>query len=190
MKTTSWAGAIRAKLISIVSAGTRMVYSRAGIRQSLLAWLTSSHACTNSFCPNWSRFQEGNLCWNLLHHWSPRVNLGRYLLPIEHYKTFVDFARTARKCILTRQLLKEPHSAWTITTFWIMFENRLLKFGRGYLSRAEIFIKSISLTLPFVASGFHEKVFKFQFTFKSRERANYQSRLKMTYLVITVEPFA
>ena len=108
MKTTSWAGAIRAKLISIVSAGTRMVYSRAGIRQSLLAWLTSSHACTNSFCPNWSRFQEGNLCWNLLHHWSPRVNLGRYLLPIEHYKTFVDFARTARKCILTRQLLKEP----------------------------------------------------------------------------------
>ena len=55
MKTTSWAGAIRAKLISVVRACTRVIYSHAGFSQRLLAWLTSEPTCTNSFCPNWSR---------------------------------------------------------------------------------------------------------------------------------------
>ena len=34
---------------------TRVIYSRAGFTQSLLAWLTGKPTCTNSFCPNWSR---------------------------------------------------------------------------------------------------------------------------------------
>jgi len=55
MKTTSWAGAIRAKLIYLVRACTRVVYSRAGFGQRLLAWRTSEPTCTNPFCPNWSR---------------------------------------------------------------------------------------------------------------------------------------
>ena len=62
MKTTSCAGAIRAKLICVVRACTRVIYSRAGFGQRLLAWLSSEPACTNSFCPNWSRLpQEGCL---------------------------------------------------------------------------------------------------------------------------------
>ena len=55
IKTTSWAGAIRPKLMSVASACTRVNYSRAGFGQRLLAWLTSELTCTNSFCPNWSR---------------------------------------------------------------------------------------------------------------------------------------
>ena len=55
MKTTSWAGTIRAKLICVVSACTRVIYSPAGFGQRLLAWRTSSSASINSFCPNWSR---------------------------------------------------------------------------------------------------------------------------------------
>ena len=68
MKTTSWAGAIRAKLMCVVRACTRVIYSRAGFGERLLAWLTSEPTCTNSFCPNWSRLpQEGSLWRNLLH---------------------------------------------------------------------------------------------------------------------------
>ena len=52
MKTTSWAGA---KLICVVRACTRVIYSRAGFGQRLLAWLTSEPICTNSIYPNWSR---------------------------------------------------------------------------------------------------------------------------------------
>jgi len=55
MKTTSWAGAIRAKLICVVRACTCVTYSRAGFGQRSLAWLASEPTCTNSFCPNWSR---------------------------------------------------------------------------------------------------------------------------------------
>ena len=55
MRTTSRAGAIRAKLIWGFRACTRAIYSRAGFGERLLAWLTSEPACTNSFCPNWSR---------------------------------------------------------------------------------------------------------------------------------------
>ena len=58
LKTTSWVGAIRAKLICVVSACTRVIYTRAGFGQRLLAWLTSEPTCTNSFCPNWSRLPE------------------------------------------------------------------------------------------------------------------------------------
>jgi len=39
----------------IVTDCTCVVYSPAGVRQRLLAWLTSSPACTYFFCPNWSR---------------------------------------------------------------------------------------------------------------------------------------
>jgi len=49
------AGAIRAKSMCMVSACTRVNYSPAGFGQRLLAWHTSSTACTKSFCPNWSR---------------------------------------------------------------------------------------------------------------------------------------
>ena len=45
MKTTSWAGAIRAKFICVVRACTRVIYSRAGFGQRLLAWLTSEPTC-------------------------------------------------------------------------------------------------------------------------------------------------
>jgi len=45
----------RAKLIYVVSTCTRVVYSPAGFGQRLLEWLTGTPACTNSFCPNWSR---------------------------------------------------------------------------------------------------------------------------------------
>ena len=74
MKTTSWAGAIRAKFICVVSACTRVFYSRAGFVQTLLAWLTSEPTCTNSFCPNRSRLpQEGSLWRNFV---TPQVNMG------------------------------------------------------------------------------------------------------------------
>jgi len=55
VKTTTWAGAIRAKLICVVRTCTRVIYSRSGFGQKLLAWVTSEPTCTNSFCPNWSR---------------------------------------------------------------------------------------------------------------------------------------
>jgi len=55
MKTTSGAGAIHAKLISVVRACTRVIYTLDGFGQRLLAWLNSELTCTNSFCPNWSR---------------------------------------------------------------------------------------------------------------------------------------
>ena len=55
IKTTSWPGAIRAKLICVVRACTRVIYSRAGFSLRLLAWRTSEPTCNNSFCPNWSR---------------------------------------------------------------------------------------------------------------------------------------
>ena len=55
MKATSWAGDIRAKLICVVRACTRVICSSAGFGQRLLAWLISEPTCTNSFCPNWSR---------------------------------------------------------------------------------------------------------------------------------------
>jgi len=55
MKTTSWAGAIRAKLICVVRACTRVTYAPAGFDQKLLMWLISAPTCTNSFCPNWAR---------------------------------------------------------------------------------------------------------------------------------------
>jgi len=52
MKITSWARAIRGKLICVVRAFTRVIYSRAGFGQRLLAWFTNEPTCTNSFCPN------------------------------------------------------------------------------------------------------------------------------------------
>ena len=55
MKTTSWAGAIRAKLICGVRACTRVIYSHADLGQKLLVWFTNEPACTNSFYPNWPR---------------------------------------------------------------------------------------------------------------------------------------
>jgi len=55
VKTASWAGAIRAKLIFVVRACPRVIYSHAGVGQRLLAWLTGEPTCINSFCPNWSR---------------------------------------------------------------------------------------------------------------------------------------
>jgi len=66
MKTTSWAGAIRAKLICVVKACTRVIYPLgAGFGQRLLAWFTSEPTCTNSFCPNWTGLPlEGSLCRN------------------------------------------------------------------------------------------------------------------------------
>jgi len=63
MKTTSWTGAIQAKLIIVVRACPRVIYSRAGVGQRLLAWLTSEPACTNSFCPNWSRLPWKRTLW-------------------------------------------------------------------------------------------------------------------------------
>jgi len=68
MKTTSWAGAIRAKLISVVRAGTRVIYSRAGFGQWLLAWLTSEPTCTNSFCPIGQGCLRRDLCVGILLH--------------------------------------------------------------------------------------------------------------------------
>jgi len=100
MKTTSWAGAFRTKLICVVMACTRMIYSRAGFGQRLLAWLTSEPKCTNSFCSNWSRLPlEGPLRRNLLHLRSSWVNLGRFLIPIKNYKTCANFDRTAWKSV-------------------------------------------------------------------------------------------
>jgi len=55
VKATSWAGAIRAKFFCAIRACTRVIYTRAGCGQRLLAWLTSEPTCTKSFCPNWSR---------------------------------------------------------------------------------------------------------------------------------------
>jgi len=59
MKSTSWTEQIPAKLIYVVSACTRVIYSPAGFRKRLLVWLTSSPVCTNSFCPNWPRLLWG-----------------------------------------------------------------------------------------------------------------------------------
>jgi len=76
MKTTSWAGAIRAKLICVVRACTRVIYSRAGFGQWLLAWITSEPTCTNCFCPNWSRLPlEGSLRRNFF---TPQVPMGQF----------------------------------------------------------------------------------------------------------------
>jgi len=58
IKTTSWVGVIRAKLICVVMACTRVIYSRAGFGQTLLAWLASEPTCTNSFSQNWSRLPQ------------------------------------------------------------------------------------------------------------------------------------
>ena len=56
IKTTSWAGAIRAKMICVVRACTRMIYSRAGFGlKRLLGWIASEPTRTNSFCPDRSR---------------------------------------------------------------------------------------------------------------------------------------
>jgi len=76
MKTTSWAGAIRAKMICIVRACTRVIYCRVGFGQRLQAWLTGEPTCTNSFCPNWSRLPyEGSLCRNFV---TPQVTMGQF----------------------------------------------------------------------------------------------------------------
>jgi len=76
MKTTSWTGAIRAKLICVVRACTRVIYSRAGFGQRLMAWLTSEPTCTNSFFPNWSRLsQEGSFRRNFV---TPQITMGQF----------------------------------------------------------------------------------------------------------------
>ena len=46
---------LRAKLVCIVRACTRLIYSRAGFGQRLLARPTGELTCTNFFCPNWLR---------------------------------------------------------------------------------------------------------------------------------------
>jgi len=85
MKTTSWARAFRAKLICVVSACTRAIYFPACFGQRLLAWRTCSPACTNSFCPNWSRLpHEGPPRRNFV---TPQVNmliLGKLSFPIKN----------------------------------------------------------------------------------------------------------
>ena len=76
MKTTSWVGAIRAKLICVVRACTRVIYSRAGFGQRLPVWLTGEPTCTKSFCLNWSRLpQDGFLLRNFV---TPQVTTGKF----------------------------------------------------------------------------------------------------------------
>ena len=83
--STSWARAFRAKLICVVSACTRAIYFPACFGQRLLAWRTCSPACTNSFCPNWSRLpHEGPPRRNFV---TPQVNmliLGKLSFPIKN----------------------------------------------------------------------------------------------------------
>jgi len=76
IKTTSWAGAIRAKLICVLRACTRVIYSRAGFDlKRLLAWLTSEPTYINSLYRNWSRLpKEGSLCRNFV---TPQVTMGQ-----------------------------------------------------------------------------------------------------------------
>jgi len=95
IKTTSWPGAIRAKSVCVVKACTRVMYSRAGFGQRLLACLTNERTCTNSFCPKWSRLPYGgSLCRYFV---TPQVTTGqksalqtlcrfRYFCPKERLK--------------------------------------------------------------------------------------------------------
>jgi len=100
MKTTSWAWAIRAKLICVVSACTRVIYSRAGFGQRFLAWLAIEPTCTNSFCPNWSRLpSEGSLWRNFVTLQVTIGQSGQIFVPLRNYKTCADFDRTARESV-------------------------------------------------------------------------------------------
>jgi len=63
MKTTSWAGAIRAKLICVARACARVIYSRAaGFGQRLLAWLTGEPTCTTPFAQIGQDYLKSDHC--------------------------------------------------------------------------------------------------------------------------------
>jgi len=92
LKTSSWAEAIRAKLICVVRACTRVIYSRAGFVQELLAWLTSEPTCTNAFCPNWSRLpQEGSLWRNFATPQVTMAQFGKMFVPHRKLQNFCRF---------------------------------------------------------------------------------------------------
>ena len=71
MKTTSWAGAIPARLICVLRACTRVIYSRAGFDQRLLAWLTREPTVLHASTP-FAQIGQGyltrDLCVRILLH--------------------------------------------------------------------------------------------------------------------------
>jgi len=119
IKTTSWAGAIRSKLICVVSACTRVAYSRAGFGQKLLARLASEPTCTDSFCPNWSRLPwEGSLCRDFV---TPQVTMGQFGQMFFPHRKLQNLCRFRQDCSKERlnkcSYGKNQLSTWTLTNF-------------------------------------------------------------------------
>ena len=115
-------------LLCVVSVYTRVIYSPTGVSHRLLAWLTSTPACTNSFCPSWWRCRSPSKTTKLV-----QISIG---LP----------ERTSKKCSYWKNQL----STWTLI-FEIVCENvcACLDFALQRLLRVfDEFSKSFKVFFP------------------------------------------